>query len=144
MKKSTKTIALYLPYQGWKPRHEDVSPAGYLERAAWRDLITKFRTTRGAVLELVTTSRGSLWADNKGSYYPALSGSNDALLEGLPMDSQGCLIGGVLFLEWEDVAEPTEDCTCQERSWYGSVHDSACPLAGKPAYVQVPVEDEAI
>ena len=24
-----------------------------------------------------------------------------------------------------------DDCTCDERSWYGPYHDSACPLAGK-------------
>lgn len=29
--------------------------------------------------------------------------------------------------------EPSEDdCDCNERSWYGDWHDSACPLAGKP------------
>lgn len=25
-----------------------------------------------------------------------------------------------------------DDCTCTERSWVGSEHDSACPLTGRP------------
>lgn len=25
-----------------------------------------------------------------------------------------------------------EDCDCEERSWFGAEHDSACPLAGLP------------
>lgn len=29
-------------------------------------------------------------------------------------------------------ADPIEeDCDCADRSWYGTFHDSACPLAGK-------------
>ena len=34
------------------------------------------------------------------------------------------------------IPEPTEDdCDCDERSWYGSLHDSDCPLAGKPRQI---------
>lgn len=34
--------------------------------------------------------------------------------------------------ESERSPDPDEDdCDCLDRSWYGSVHDSACPLAGK-------------
>lgn len=30
------------------------------------------------------------------------------------------------------VEEPSEeDCDCNDRSWYGENHDSACPLAGQ-------------
>jgi len=37
--------------------------------------------------------------------------------------------------QMEAEAEPElteDDCDCHERSWYGPVHDTACPLAGRP------------
>jgi len=33
--------------------------------------------------------------------------------------------------EDEDDDDEDDDCTCDERSWHGPEHDSACPLAGK-------------
>lgn len=33
---------------------------------------------------------------------------------------------------WVWVHYDPEDCTCDDRSWYGPYHDSACPLAGWP------------
>lgn len=32
----------------------------------------------------------------------------------------------------EEVGKDVRECTCAERSWYGTVHDSACDFAGEP------------
>ena len=31
-----------------------------------------------------------------------------------------------------DDENEADQCDCNDRSWYGDWHDSACPLAGKP------------
>ena len=47
-------------------------------------------------------------------------------------DTIATLNTGVDKLAGELESEPTEDdCDCADRSWYGDVHDSACPLAGR-------------
>jgi hypothetical protein len=60
----------------------------------------------------------------------ALVGVDEGGLTLVVEDSDAYLeVGGMS--EGEDTQPDPDDCTCDDRSWHGEEHDSACPLEGK-------------